>query len=62
MLEEPWFALFFLIIPLFAGAVNKYFLVKGKKKNEYTWLNYGLEGFMFIQVVIYACVGLINYS
>ena len=62
MIEEPWFTFYFIIIPLFAGAINKYYLIKGKKKSEYTWVNYGIDVFMCVQITIYAFVTLINYK
>lgn len=34
MFHDPWFTLIFMIIPLSAGAINKFLLVKGKKKGR----------------------------
>jgi len=56
VINDSWFYFFFLILPLFAGGFNKFFIIKGKDKSELTRLNRGLDLFMTIQVTIYVVV------
>lgn len=56
MLHDPWFTLIFMVIPLTAGAINKFLFAKGKTKEEYGVLIHILNWFMSIMILIFTVV------
>lgn len=60
MMQEPWFTLIFVVLPLLVGAFNKFYLARGKERQEYTLLNHVLDTFLTVMILIYTIVSLMR--